>query len=161
MQLCLTYPTQSWPETWYMVYNLKKNKKQKTNCNLFHLYLLQMYKKKSSIKCCWWQQNLEKYTFGLPQKSNTYCTVKVYKIGAKHCCNVTIPVLKSSVTTGRERTADAITLSQQYTDCQSTQSDHPEPRLSAHLMCPVIRKPWFSVKKAECLQHFRLQVTVC
>lgn len=28
VQLCLTYPTQSWPETWYMVYNLKKKKKE-------------------------------------------------------------------------------------------------------------------------------------
>lgn len=24
--------------------------------------------------------NLEKYTFGLPQKNNTYCTVKVIKL---------------------------------------------------------------------------------
>lgn len=40
-------------------------------------------------------KNLEKYTFGLPQKNNTYCTVKVYKIGAtKHCCYVTMPVQK-------------------------------------------------------------------
>lgn len=29
MQLCLTYPTQSCPEMWYMVYNLKNKTKQK------------------------------------------------------------------------------------------------------------------------------------
>lgn len=31
-------------------------------------------------------KNLEKFTFGLPQKSNTYCTVKVYK----NRCNKTL-----------------------------------------------------------------------
>lgn len=86
MQLCLTYSTQSWPETWYIVYNLYKNSKKQTVLPLLWMY------KKSSINCCWRQQNLEKYTFRLPQKSNTHCTVKVYKIGAKHCCNVTVPV---------------------------------------------------------------------
>lgn len=40
-------------------------------------------------------KNPEKLTFGLFLKSNMYCTIKVYKIGAtKHCCNVSMPVYK-------------------------------------------------------------------
>ena len=39
------------------------------------------------------QKNIEKNTFALFQKSNTYCTVKAYKIGAKDCGNITMPVL--------------------------------------------------------------------
>lgn len=94
MQSRSTYPIQSWPETWYMVYNLKKNNNKKQTAICFISICYKCIKKKSSIKCCWRQQNLEKYTFGLPQESNTYCTVKVYKIGAKHCCDVTRPVLR-------------------------------------------------------------------
>lgn len=38
-------------------------------------------------------KNLKKLTFGLSLKNNTYCTVKVHKIGAtKHCCTVSMPV---------------------------------------------------------------------
>ena len=40
-------------------------------------------------------KNLEKLAFGLPQKNNIYCSVKVSKIGpTQHCCNVSMPVYK-------------------------------------------------------------------
>lgn len=38
-------------------------------------------------------KNLEKLAFGLPQKKNLYCYVKVYKIcPTQHCCNVSVNV---------------------------------------------------------------------
>lgn len=73
-----------------------KKEKKKGFAIWFIFYLLQMYiKDPPSNAAKAGSKNLEKLTFGLSLKNNTYCTVKVYKIGAtKHCCNVSMPVYK-------------------------------------------------------------------
>lgn len=104
-----------------------------------------MYKKKkSSIKCCWRQQNLEKYTFGLLQESNTYCTVKVYKIGAKHCCDVTRTVL--SPVTDRSlqdihTAVEALARPQPAGHTLNLQSDRSELRHQLTSCAQAARKP--------------------
>lgn len=89
MQLNLSYTV--WTK------NLVHSLLQKTQrvCNLvFHL--LQTYIKESSSNATKANSyNFEELTFGLPLKTNMYCTVKVYKTGAiKHCYHASKPVYK-------------------------------------------------------------------
>lgn len=55
--------------------NIKKKKKEDLQCFIFHL--LQMYIKDPPKAAKAGSKNLEKLTFGLSLKNNTYCTVSL------------------------------------------------------------------------------------